>query len=202
MSVSTISVIITIAGIIFFGISLAIIILGKKVGAGNTPQHIKLGKLEVNTNSVVTLLIITAVFALAPLGLSYWKPDLSNYVHQEKVDSIYIHREKIESEYIRKDVLESNYLPLNGLNMNIRGDVIDEKGWANGVKIRITRSIGEDKTTTEAKTDQMGSFNIDLQNIRPRERYELNLKKEGYENVLFKFGFLEINARYKLSKLN
>ncbi len=182
MNVSTLSFIITIAGIVFFAISLSIIILGKKVGDGNTPQQIKLGGLDLRTNSIITLLIITAVFSLAPLGLSYWKPDLSNYIHREE--------------------LSTNYLSLSDLSLNIRGNVIDETGWSNGVKIKVRRTLGEVSKTIEDKTDQMGSFNIDLQNVRPKERYELNLKKDGYEDVLLRFGFLEVITQHKLSKLN
>lgn len=182
MNINTLSVIVTISGIIFFAISLAIIILGKKVGDSNNPQYIKLKGIEIKTNSVVTLLIITAVISLTPIGLSYWKPGLDDYVSRKTI--------------------ETDYIPLEGLSLTIRGNVIDERGWADDVKIKVSRSLGEISSVTDSETDQMGFFVIDLANVKPKERYELYLKKEGYDDILFKFGFLEINTQYKLSKVD
>ena len=80
MKVEFLGIIITIAGLIFCAISLAIIILGKKVGERGQ-QKISISKyVELNTNSVLTLVIITAFIALAPIALTYWKPNLTNYI--------------------------------------------------------------------------------------------------------------------------
>lgn len=76
MKVSTLILVVTIIGSIAFLISLLIVILGKKVGeSGGRKQQIKIGEwVNVGTNSVLALVIITAAVALAPLALTFWKP--------------------------------------------------------------------------------------------------------------------------------
>lgn len=181
MTISNLNVIITIAGIIFFAVALVIVILGKKVGEGNSPQMIKLKNIELKTNSVITLLIITAAFALGPLALSYMYPDVENYVSREK--------------------LHKDYIPLDGLVLTIRGNVIGESNAVNNVNVKVKRTIGSNITELTDSTDQMGFFAIDLDNVKPKERYELLLKKDGYQDIRYKFGFLEINANHRLKKV-
>ena len=180
MYINTLSVIVTISGILFFAVGLIIIILGKKVGEGNNPQYIKLRNTEIRTNSVITLLIITAVIALGPLSLSYMRPDIENYIGKNK--------------------LNKDYIALKDLILTIRGNVIDEGGFANKVKIKINRTLGNSSIVETSDTDQMGFFAIDLLNVKPRERYELHLQKEGYKDIRYRFGFLEINSNHRLVK--
>ncbi|MCD4732009.1 MAG: hypothetical protein K8R74_15490 [Bacteroidales bacterium] len=77
MKVEAISLLITIIGLIAFLISLMIIILGKKVGERGKQQIKVSNYIEIGTNSVLMLVIITGTFALAPLALTYWKPDVT-----------------------------------------------------------------------------------------------------------------------------
>jgi len=181
MKVSLLGAIITISGVIFFASNLAIIILGKKVGEGGQ-QKVKIGSyVDLSTNSVLLLILITAIYALTPTFLTYWNPRLDDYIHE--------------------DDLDKKYLPLEDLSLSIRGTVVLQGGeWAKDVNVRVIRTLGESETTVEEKTGQQGDFQIDLLNAKPKERYVLTLSKKGYSKKTLRFGFLEINSNYRLSK--
>lgn len=77
MKIESLSLLITIIGLISFLISLMIIILGKKVGERGR-QQIKISNyIEIGANSVLMLVMITATFAIAPLAFTYWKPEVT-----------------------------------------------------------------------------------------------------------------------------
>ena len=85
--------------------------------------------------------------------------------------------------------------------MSIRGTVVLQGGeWAKDVNVRVIRTLGESETTVEEKPGQQGDFQIDLLNAKPKERYVLTLSKKGYSKKTLRFGFLEINSNYRLSK--
>jgi len=88
MSIDILSAIITLSGIVFISVSLVIVFLGKKVGEEGSPQQkIRVGRyIEFSTNSIITLILIATCFSIAPLALSYWKPDLSNCIDKNELD--------------------------------------------------------------------------------------------------------------------
>ena len=98
MRVSLLSTILTISGIIFFALSMAIIFLGKKVGRdGSGPQKIKFGKrFEASVNAVIMLVLITAFLAIGPLGLTAWKLEPRDFVHKDVVAEKYISIKEFE----------------------------------------------------------------------------------------------------------
>jgi hypothetical protein len=164
--------IVTISGLIFFTVSLAIIILGKKVGDGaRGVQKIRLGhSLEVAANSVLTLVLITACFSLATLALTYWKPDLSEYVEKKEVDK--------------------NYLALKDVSITILGSVVLEGGGtANDAKIEIRHGSS---IITDSETDEQGFFSIVLSPAKPNEDYTIIWSKKGYAKKKLRFGLNQI----------
>ncbi len=181
MKVELMGVIITIAGLIFFTVSLAIIILGKKVG-DKGQQKISISKyVEVNTNSVLTLVLITACIALAPIALTYWKPDLSNYVDKNEV--------------------AKSYLALKDLSITIYGIVIYDDGrWANDVKVELIRNYENSADTITERTGQQGNYTIEIQQAKPKEKYTIIWYKDGYAQQKLNFGFNQIPYPLKLTK--
>ena len=182
MKVDILGVFITISGLIFFAISLTIIFLGKKVGGEEEQQKIKIGKyVDLKTNSVLALIFITASFSLTPLVLTYYKPDLSNYIS-------------------KKDLSEK-YLPKDELKFQITGAMcFDNELPADDVKIDVMNSTGEPVTV---KIDQEpGYYDIVIDKINPEQDYTVTWSKEGYteKNFRFRFNFIrsEINLNKKL----
>lgn len=174
---------ISIAGLVFFAIALAIIILGKKVGGDRAgPQRITVGKyVDIRTNSVLTLAIITLVPAIGPLVLKTLKPDLSNYVP--------------------RDEIRRSYLALNDLSLIIHGGVLlDTREFADNVQIDVVRKTGDSTSTQHYQTDQQGQFYIELNSVRPKERYDIVLSKPGYAKKTLCFGFNEIPFALVLSR--
>lgn len=183
MKVNLLSTIITLSGLIFTILSLALIFLGKKVGEkDDKQQRIKVGKyVEVNTNSVITLILIMACFSITPLILAYWKPDLTNYVE--------------------KNDLSENYMPLEDLSILIYGAVVLEDGsWADNVKMEIIRNYQQKVDTLIERTGEQGEFLIELQQTKPMEKYTIIWSKDGYAQKKLKFGFNEYPFPLKLSK--
>jgi hypothetical protein len=183
MKIELLGAIVTASGLIFFTISLAIIVLGKKVGDGTSEQQkITIGKyVEINTNSVLTLVLITACFSLAPIAFTYWKPQLANYVD--------------------KNEISKEYLPIKDLSVMIYGVVVlDDGNWADDVKIQVIRQLDGIQDTTYEKTGQQGEFKINIIQSKPRERYSIIWSKEGYVPQKFYFGFNEIPFPLKLSR--
>ncbi len=183
MRVDLLGAIITIAGIIFFLFSLALIFLGKKIGGDDkTPQKVKVGKyVEISTNAVLMLVLITACFAMAPLALTFWKPDLSNYVH--------------------KSDLAKNYLAIDDLSMIVHGVVLDqEKRFADSVDIVVIRGEAQQSDTLHDMTDEQGMFYIELHEARPMEKYSIIWQKPGYSERRVSFRFNEIAYPLVLEK--
>ena len=79
MKVEALTMLVTIFGLISFMISMFIIFFGKRVGEKSGGlQRIKVGKyVEIGTNSVLMLVLITATFSIAPLALTYLKPEIT-----------------------------------------------------------------------------------------------------------------------------
>jgi hypothetical protein len=183
MKIELLGFLITMAGLVFFTISLVIIILGKKVGDNTTQQQlIKVGKyVEINANSVIALLLITGSISLAPIAFTYWKPQLSNYVDKNEIDK--------------------EYFPLKDLSIIIYGAAVLENGkWADNVKIEVIRRLGEKVDTLVDKTGQQGEFFIDLKQTKPKEKYTIIWSKEGYVQQKLNFGFNEIPFPLRLSR--
>ena len=181
MKVEFLGIIITIAGLIFCAISLAIIILGKKVGERGQ-QKISISKyVELNTNSVLTLVIITAFIALAPIALTYWKPNLTNYIDKNEVDR--------------------DYLALKDLTITIYGIVIYDDGrWASDVKVELIRSYNNWADTLTERTGQQGNYTIEILQAKPKEKYTIIWYKDGYAQQNLNFGFNQIPYPLKLSR--
>jgi hypothetical protein len=183
MRVDLLSTIITVAGLIFFTISLAIILLGKRVGEKDSGQQtIKVGKyIELSTNSVLTLVLITACFSIAPLAFTYWKPELSNY--------------------IPKDELSRSYLAIKDLSVIIHGAVVLEDGrFADNVKITVIRSYKQSADTLGYQTGEQGDFYIELEQPKPKETYTITWARPGYAKKTLRFGFNEIPFPLILNK--
>lgn len=69
------SYIITFLGLSLCGFSTVFIYLGRKIsGDSGEPQILKYKGVEVRTNAVITLLLVSVVVAVLPLGLLYFKP--------------------------------------------------------------------------------------------------------------------------------
>lgn len=172
MKIDTLNIIVTIAGLLFVAVSLAIIILGKKVGGNQSqPQKIKIGgNIEVNTNSVLTLTIITACIAIAPLALTYWKPELSEHIH--------------------KDDVAKDYLSLKDLSIDVYGAAVVENGqFASNVDIEVVRSYMGSLDTIRTQTGEQGDFLLKLMHAKPEEEYRISWAKPGYvrKNLRFRF---------------
>lgn len=182
MKVTILSAIVTIAGIIFLVLCLAIIFLGKKVGEQNGGrQKIKVGNIEVNTNSVITLVLIAACIIIAPLGFAYWKPQLSDYVAKEEISE--------------------KYLSLKDLSVVIHGAVILEDGqFADRVNIEIVRQYKDTADTLRDMSGEQGDFYVELENAKPKEKYSITWTKPGYARKTLRFGFNEIPFPIVLSK--
>lgn len=181
MKVELLGIIITIAGLIFFTISLAIIILGKKVGEKGQ-QKISVSKyIEVNTNSVLTLVLITACIALAPIALTYWKPDLSNYIDKNEIDK--------------------NYLALKDLTIEVYGSVKYDNGkWAKDVKIELIRNYNNFSDTLDQRTGEQGNYFIEISKAKPKENYTIIFDQSGYAQQKLNFGFNRIAQSFTLTK--
>ena len=162
MKIELLNLLVTIAGLCFFMVSLAIILLGKRVGEKNSGQQkIKVGKyIEVGTNSVLALVLITAAFAITPLAFTYWKPELT------------------AKEYTI--VLIYGYV------------ILEDGTPADDVAIRIIRTYKEDSDTLKTKTGRQGNFSIPIEDAKPREKYEIVCVKPGYNETTLSFGFNEI----------
>jgi len=173
MKISALGLIISLAGVIFFSVCLLLVLLGKKVGERGA-QSVKVGEyVNVRTNSVLMLVIISAAVLLTPIALAYWKPDLSDYVH--------------------KSTLTADYLHIAELSVSVYGAVLLEGGIpANDVAIEVIRSYAESLDTLRTTSDEQGCFNIKLASPRPNERYRITWTKAGYGQRRLQFGFNEI----------
>lgn len=184
MKITLISTIITVAGLIFTVFSLLIVFLGKKVGEKEKgPQKIKIGKyVEVNTNSVIMLVLIMVFLSIAPLGFTYWKPELSNYIEKSEV--------------------EKKFMPLKDLSLQIYGAVVlDDGSWAKNVKIEVIRDYKHKADTLVERTGEQGEFFIELNQAKPEERYSIIWSLKGYSSKKLSFGFNNYPFPLKLSKI-
>ncbi len=175
MKLDQLQTIISFAGIAFFAVALLIILLGKKVGAEGQPQRVVIGKyVDLRTNSVLMLAVITLLPACGPLALTYWKPDLRGYV--------------------APDELSRSYLALKDLSLIVHGGVlIQNGGFADDVDITVARSTpGGRDTTLHYVTDEQGQFYIELLAPKPREQYAVTWSKAGYVKKTVRFGFNEL----------
>lgn len=170
MRVEFLNIIVTVSGLIFFTISMAIILLGKKVGEkGGLRQKIKVGKyIEVGTNSVLTLVLITAAFSIAPLALTYWKPEITS------------------REY--SVVLVHGYV------------ILEDGSPAENVNINIIRTYKKKLDTLKTKSGRQGNFMIPIENAKPKERYEIVWSMEGYTDSRVSFGFNQIPFPIRLER--
>lgn len=170
MKVESLSLLITIIGLISFLVSLLIVILGKKVGErGGGKQQIKIGNyIDIGTNSVLTLVIITAAFAIAPLALTYWKPDVTSDDYSKIQISGYVSDES--------------------------------RTPAENVKISIVRNFENSFDTISKMSDLQGSFMMSIKNAKPSEEYEIICDKDGYHISRVSFGFNVITFPITLKK--
>ncbi len=160
MKIALLNLLVTIAGLVFFTTSLAIILLGKRVGEKDSGQQkIKVGKyIEVDANSIITLVLITAFLSIAPLAFTYWKPELT------------------AKEYTI--VIVYGYV------------ILDNGTPAADVEIVIIRTYKEESDTMKTKkTSEQGNFSIPIENAKPGEKYEIVCMKPGYNKKTLNFGF-------------
>ena len=172
MRVDLLSTIITLSGIVFFAVSLAIIVLGKKVGEkGGESQKIKVGKyVELSTNSVLSLVIITALFSLTPLILKYSSIKLDDYIPLSE--------------------LKKNYIAIKDLSLYVHGSVTyEDKTIADNVKIKFKRKHGGVEEEKSYETDIQGAYGIPLENIKPDEEFEFVVSKDGYKALPRRFSY-------------
>lgn len=181
MRIETMGLLLTGAGIIFCAISLAIIILGKKVGRQGGPQTVKVGKFEVSTNAAIMLVIITGCFALAPYALTYMDPNLTNYISRDEVDE--------------------KYLPIDDLAIYVHGYVMHDGGiYADSVEIEVIRTNDLLADTAFFKTDMQGGFDVTLSKVKPEEKYTFTWTKPGYTPEMLRFGFNKITSNLTLKR--
>lgn len=180
MCVDILGVIITISGIIFFAISIAIIFFGKKVGVEGGQQNIRIGKyVDLQTNSVLALTIITASFSITPLILTYYKPNLA--------------------EYISKEELSENYLSKNDLRFEITGAVFsNDQVLIDDVDINV-KNLNNDPVSVK-KIQEIGYYNIEIDDVKPDQEYLITWSKDGYLDKNFRFRFNFIRSAIYLNK--
>ena len=190
MKVDLLGTIITLSGLVFFAFSLAIIFFGKRVGESKGGlQKIKIAKyVEINTNSVLTLVIITACFSLAPLVIFTWKVDPAQYVSKDD----------LENSYILKKEVDAHYISRADLSLAVHGSLQFESGIpASQVKYTIARGeSGSDVIKTDT-TDIQGLFYINLDKPNPSEKYTITWEKDGYYSARRSF---ELN-RYPIAQI-
>jgi hypothetical protein len=163
MLIDTLGLIVTMAGLIFFGVTLLIYVFGEKVrGQPGGRERIRVGDyIEVNTTPVLTLVLISFSLALAPLVLAHLKPpkfDTSLIVH----GNVTFHD-------------PGGVKPGAGVQMKIR---------------RGDTSQGDPSWTTE--TDNQGGFYLELRDARPKEVYWITWERQGYVPFKQRIGYNEI----------
>jgi hypothetical protein len=179
MNIETLTLIITIAGIIFFLICLSIIIMGKKIDdKGAKQQMIKIGQyFEVNGNSIILLTLISAFLIIAPLGLYYWK---RNYIPAEEVKDKYIAKEDLKLEL---------YIPL----------LLENNRTADSVSVQVITIKGTD-TSIVNEPGYANHYYEFSKNIQPETEYTLNFTRKGYPMNKFRYKFNTITSPMTLIK--
>jgi len=166
MKLDAIETLITVFGILLLIFSMAIIFLGKKVGAGSgRPQMIKIGKwIEARTLPVIMLFIICALFTLTPLLLKYFRFS--------------------PSDYIKLDELNTNYIARKDLSFSISGQIRDEtRAFAQDVAVtlEIEKETGVE-IIKRTQSDWQGTFKFNLPPPIPKqgEIFIIRMSKPGY----------------------
>jgi hypothetical protein len=179
MNIGTLTLIITIAGIVFFLICLVIIILGKKIDDKDAKQQmIKVGEyVQVTGSSIILLTTISAILIIAPLGLYYWK---SNYISAEVVAEKFI---------AKKDLKLELFIPL----------LLENGKPADSVKVQLITIKGNDTLTTDAKGYYSNYYEFN-KNIEPDKDYTLNFIRRGSLLNKFHYTFNKITSPMTLMK--
>jgi hypothetical protein len=152
MKVTSLMLIITLVGLVSFMISLLIIFLGKRVGEkGSGQQQIKISNyIQIGTNSVLMLVIITAAFAISPLALTYWKPDVTAEAEEYSKITLGGH------------VYDENEQPALSVDLFV-----------------IREYDGKMDTAAKLSTGRHGEFSVPLENCKPSERFWVVCYKPG-----------------------
>ncbi|MDP1622047.1 MAG: hypothetical protein Q8M08_06875 [Bacteroidales bacterium] len=179
MNIETLTLIITIAGIVFFLICLSIIIMGKKIDdPGAKQQRIKIGQyVEVSGNSIILLTVISAFLIIAPLGLYYWK---RNYIPAEEVSENFI---------AKKDLKLELYIPL----------MLDNSRTADSVTVQVITVKGDDTTIVNEKGFHNNYYEFN-RNIEPDVDYTLNFIRKGSPMNKFHYKFNKITSPMTLTQ--
>lgn len=183
MKIELLGTIITFAGLACLAVSMAIILLGKKVGQdGSGPQKIKFSKyIEVNTNSVVSLVLITACFTIAPLVLTYLNPDMADGVDSK--------------------TLREKYLAIDDLTIDIVGPVtLENKEPAEDVSIRVERRRGDSTKVLTRDAGPGGYLDYTLDSVLLSDVYTIFWNNEGYPENKLTFRLNKIKFPRRLRK--
>jgi hypothetical protein len=159
------------------GFFMVFLVRGKPI-PGDTGDHqvVKYRDLELQTNSIISILIISALVAVVPLGLQVWM------------------NLKLNPPLVPP--------PTEQADIYISGDLIDSSNAANklaNIKLKATNlKTGAQFTVT---SDQQGHFDFDPIRVTPGAAYiKLVVDKEGYEHVEKRINLTEPYVSVPLAK--
>ena len=179
-----ISYIVTFLGLSLCVFSTVFIYLGRRIsGDSGEPQILKYKGVEVRTNSIVTLLLVSVVVAVLPLALFHFKP--------------------LPAEYPPEGPSKK------GLNLWIMGRVEDELGAAVR-EAKVTLSHVEPKSGTSGLDDKPvvrtikadGAFDFPAVPIDDEQGIRLTTEKEGYKSQTLILGVSQVNYSLVLARDN
>lgn len=178
------SYIITFLGLSLCGFSTVFIYLGRKIsGDSGEPQILKYKGVEVRTNSIITLLLVSVLVAVLPLGLFHFKP---------------LPGGKIEVSPKKA-----------ALNLWVMGRVEDESG-APVREATVTLSHVEPRSgalgldgKSQVKTIKAdGAFDFPAVPIDEEQGIRLTTEKEGYRSQTLILGISSVNYPLVLARDN
>lgn len=159
------SYLVTVLGIALCAFSAGFMLRGKPIpGGGSSPQVIKYKNLEVRTNAIIMLMIVSVAVSVLPLGL------------QAYVD---LHRKP-------PPVLSTVPAMPEKTTIFVDGHVADESGEDMEQAIVTATNTETQSQLKEVRTDQSGAFDLPLKDVnRARDRIRLVVQKEGYKPQTF-----------------
>lgn len=164
----TLSLIVTVLGIILSIFSMLLIFLGKRIQGTSGKQQISYKGIEVRTDAVILLICISVSAAIIPLYFQY-KLNLKNY--PEKIS-------QLEQQLIEINKGQKKF--------TVQGYIFDgeSKQPLEGAHIRVLRitDIPPEQIGTIGPTDDQGSYNQCLEFAGPSDRLRLVAEKTGYSS--------------------
>jgi len=170
------SYIITFLGVFLCAFSSVFIYLGRPIaGDSDKPQILRYKGLEVRTNSIIALLLVSAVVAVLPLSLLYLKPPTHAVTIQEPTKPI-------------------------SLKLYIIGRVDDESSRAlSGAKVTLFNVDGKSEIKP---VENDGSFDFPAVTLNEGQTIKLKTEKDGYRPQHLILGVSSVNYPLVLARDN